>query len=358
VALPGRTVFRSAGAALIFLLALEAWAFAGEPAFYGGKTVTVIEGRRPGGLGSARTQVVSKYLQKHLSGKPSMVYQYMPAGAGLAAANHMAGVAKRDGLTIGNVGTALYSNAVFGETGVRYKLDDFTFLGSASLGGPYGLVIRSALGIDSVDKLKGAKGIRFANRAVGHSLYILDRLMAWIFELNDPRWVLGLGDDEIYLAMERGEADARVHNLHVIVQERSRWLQGGYTFPAGMKNPRGKGPEVVPGFSYRPRTIDQYADTELKRAVLGLHNATRAGGSIFFVPRGIPEPVLKELRGAFDRIWSDPEFAEEYPRVAGEPLDPITGDEIEQVIGQMPQDPKVTEVYKQLIGGGPLPAAR
>jgi hypothetical protein len=209
-----------------------------------------------------------------------------------------------------------------------------------------------------VEKLRGTKGLRFANRAVGHSLYILDRLMAWIFELSEPRWVLGLGDDEIYLAIERGEADARVHNLHVIAQERSRWLQGGYTFPVGMKNPRGKGPEVVSGFPYRPPTIDRYADTELKRAVLQLHNATRAGGSVFFVPKGIPEPALKELRDAFEKVWKDPEFAEEYPRVAGEPLDPITGNEIEEVIRQMPQDAKVTEVYKQLIGGGALPVAR
>ncbi len=93
--------------------------------YYEGKTLVVIEGRRPGGTGSLRTQATMKYVQKHLSGNPSIVYKYMPGGGGTAAANHMANRAKRDGLTIANIGTGLYSNAMFGARGVRYKLEDF-----------------------------------------------------------------------------------------------------------------------------------------------------------------------------------------------------------------------------------------
>ncbi len=117
--------------------------------FYQGKTLVLIEGRRPGGMGSFRAQATAMYLQKHLPGRPSIVYKYMPGGGGTQAANYLANSAKRDGLTIANVGTGVYSNALFGARGVRYKLDDFVFLGSPTSGGPYTLIIRPELGLDT-----------------------------------------------------------------------------------------------------------------------------------------------------------------------------------------------------------------
>jgi hypothetical protein len=35
---------------------------------------------------------------------------------------------------------------------------------------------------------------------------------------------------------------------------------------------------------------------------------------------------------------------------------PFTGEEIERVLRQLPQDPRITDIYKQLIGAGPLPS--
>jgi hypothetical protein len=76
------------------------------------------------------------------------------------------------------------------------------------------------------------------------------------------------------------------------------------------------------------------------------------------VAKGIPGPALKALNDAFDRLWKDPQFAEEYKKLSGEPTDPITGLEIQQVLDRMPKEPKVMEVYKQIITAGPLPPAR
>ena len=74
---------------------------AGAP-FYQGKTLTVIQGRTPGGTGDLRTRTVIQHLKRFLPGNPTIVSQYMPGGGGTLAANHLANVAKRDGLTIGN----------------------------------------------------------------------------------------------------------------------------------------------------------------------------------------------------------------------------------------------------------------
>jgi tripartite-type tricarboxylate transporter receptor subunit TctC len=332
---------------------------AGEAPFYQGKTVTIVEGRAAGGTGTLRTQAVTKYLQKYLPGNPAVVYQHIAGGGGTAAANHLVNVAKRDGLTIGNIGTGVYSAAIFGAKGVRYKLDDFVFLGSASSGGPYMLLGRPGLGTDTAEKLRAQKGLRFANRSVGHTMYILDRVMAWTLELEEPRWILGYNDAEIDPALQRGEADIRSTNLNSFLRDIPNAIKEGYTVPIIMRNTKGRGAEFVTQF---PKTkashLDQFLDTELKKQVLRLHDSSRPGSSVFMIAKGAPEPALKALAEAFDRVWKDPQFAEEYKKLSGEPTDPITGPEIHQVLEQMPRDPKIMEIYQQIIGAGPLPPAR
>jgi tripartite-type tricarboxylate transporter receptor subunit TctC len=340
-------------------LVFSGLAAAAEAPFYQGKTVTIIEGREAGGTGSLRTQAVIKYLQKYLAGNPAVVYQHMGGGGGTAAANYLVNSARRDGLTIGNIGTGVYSAAIFGAAGVRYKLEDFIFLGSASTGGPYLLLSRPGLGTDTAEALKKQKGLRFANRSVGHTMYILDRVMAWTLELQEPRWILGYNDQEIDLALRRGEADIRSTNLNSFLRDIPNALGEGFAVPVIMRNTKGRGAEIVPEF---PKTkaayVDQFLDTELKRQVLRLHDSSRPGSSVFMIAKGAPEPAVKALNEAFERVWQDRQFAEEYRKLSGEPTDPITGPEIDQVLERMPRDPKIMEIYKQIIGAGPLPPAR
>lgn len=347
---------RLAWACMIGLLSV-ATGMAAEAPFYQGKNLVVVEGREPGGTGALRTQTAMKFAQKYLPGNPTVVYHYISGGGGIAAANHMANVVRRDGLTIANIGTEIYS-VIFGAPAVRYKLEDFVFLGSPVAGGPHTLLIRPGLELDSVEKLKKYQGLRFGGRSVGHGTYTTDRLMAFILELKDPRWVLGYNDDELDLALERGEADARSQSVPSVLKKRAQYLDRGYSIPFIMRNTVGKGAEVAPGFPQGRPTLDQFADTELKRAVLDLHNNSRPGSAIFLAPKGIPEPALKALREAFNRMWQDPQFIKEYERIADEPADPITGDQIHRALQAIPKDPKVFEVYKQLITNAPLPPAR
>jgi tripartite-type tricarboxylate transporter receptor subunit TctC len=331
---------------------------AAEQPFYSGKTITVLIGTSPGGTGGLRYTTVMKYLPKYIPGNPTIVAQYMAGAGGVAAANHLAGMGKRDGLTLGAISSALYTSAILGATGVRYKLDDFVFLGAPYSGGPHTLVVRPGLHLDSVEKLKAYKGLRFADRSVGHAIYIIDRLMAYVLELNDPKWIFGYNQQEGDLALERGEADALASTLHSFTRERLPWLEKGYTVPVVLRNPAGRGAESVPEFPQNRAHLEQYADTPLKRAILQFHRAMRPSASVLFAPRGIPAPALRDLKQAFARVWDDRQFAEEYARLIAEPNDPITGEEIEKVLGQLPKDPKIMQIYKEISGLGALPPVR
>jgi hypothetical protein len=329
---------------------------AGEAPFYQGKTITLIAVDQPGGTGDLRTRVVTQFLQKHLPGNPNIVMQYIPND--VLAANTLANVAKRDGLTLGRVNSSVYANAIFGAEGARYKLSDFSYFGGAEAGGPYLLILRPGLGIDSVEKLKAYKGLRFANRNVGHTMYILDRMMAFTLDLKEPKWILGYNSQEIRLAMERGEADAQSNSIPSFMRGTQHWLKEGFTIPLIMKNIKGRGAEVAPGFPQDRPSLDQFTDTEFKKAVLRFHNSIRPSGTVFVAPKGIPDPALRALGEAFNRVWSDPQFAKEFARVTKEQPDPVTGEEVDRVLEQAPKDRKIMEVYRQIIGAGPLPSSR
>ncbi len=344
------------GAAL-FLVFSSSSGLAGP--YYQGKTLTMVQGRTPGGTGDIRARVVINYLQKHLEGNVTIVSRYMPGGGGTLAANFMAKKAKRDGFTIGNIGSSMFPNAILKSRGVRYKLDDFIFLGSPSPGNPYTLVITPRLNLKTVEAVKAYKGLRFGQRSVGHAMYILDRVIAYVLDLKDPIWVLGYSSSELPLAVEKGEVDAQSQSIPGLMRGTPHWLKENFAFPVTIKNAAGQGAEAVPAFPQGLPTLDQFADTELKRKLLQFNNTIRPASAPYFVPKGIPEPALKALKEAFSKIWNDPQFAVDYKKAtAGEDAVPITGENIDRVLRSRPSDPEVLAIYKQLIGAGPLPPSR
>lgn len=342
---------------LVAVVMTSGYAMAAEVPFYQGKTLTVVEARAAGGTGSLRTQTAMKYLSKYLPGNPAIAYQFMPGGGGAIAMNHLASVARKDGLTIGNVSSGIFAAIITGAPSLRFKLEEIRWLGSGTSGTPTALVIRPGLGIDSVEKLRAHTGLRFANRSVGHSMYIRDRLTAFILELKEPRWILGYSDQEIRLALERGEADAQFGGIAGHVREAKEWFQRGFTVPVILKNGKGEGAERYPDFPQGRPGVDEFADTGIKKAMLAIYHATNSG-SVFFVHRDIPEPSLKALKEAFNKMWKDPEYAKEHERLTNEAADPTTGDEIHALLAQVPKDAKIIDAYKQLIAAGPLPPAK
>src|SRR5262245_15703177 len=86
--------------------------------FYRGKTITIIQGRDPGGSGDLRAKAMIPFLQKHIPGNPTVISEYMPGGGGRKAANHVFRSSRPDGLTIGNAGSSMVQLELLGESGV------------------------------------------------------------------------------------------------------------------------------------------------------------------------------------------------------------------------------------------------
>ena len=76
------------GTLLVSLGLVPSYGFS-QAAFFQGKTITVIQGRDPGGTGDLRVKALFPFLQKYIPGNPTIVSEYMPGGGSRKAANHI-----------------------------------------------------------------------------------------------------------------------------------------------------------------------------------------------------------------------------------------------------------------------------
>jgi len=320
--------------------------------FYQDKTINVVLGGPPAGSADLRTRAVINVLRKHIPGNPTIVMQYMGSGGGRQAANHVYGVAKPDGLTIGSMGAALVTNAVLGATGVQYDIDKFTYLGTPDSAQHYLFVTHRHAGLDTLEKLRTASGVRIGGQSVGHPVYITGRLFAYILGLKDPKFVVGFTGPEIDVAIAQREADARVNTGDSILRRNRDWLDKGLIdVHAGIEIPKG---ERHPRFAQAP-DLETFAKSEREKRILGMFRAFRLAGQNFFLPPGVPKERAQILVEAMRKTLADPEFSKEYQKLSNETPTPLMPEALEKVIRELPRDPAVVEVFNKLAGADPLP---
>jgi tripartite-type tricarboxylate transporter receptor subunit TctC len=292
------------------------------------------------------------YLKKHIPGQPTIVIENMPGAAGMKAVNHAYSSAKPDGLSIAAVGAGLAAGAVLGLPGARYDIDKLIYLGSTESGDPYVFLSRKEAGLDSLEKLRAASGLRVGAQAVGHAVYISGRLFAYLLGLKDPKMVLGYGGPELDIALARGEVDVRANSADTVVRRNQEALeQGQFHIQATITIPKGK---FHPRFAKVP-DLDSFARSEKERQLVNLFRTFLYPRWPYVLPPGTPADIVKILRTAIAKAFDDPEFHKEFKKLmAGEPT-PLTGEEVESAMRALPRDPEIVGLYKKIAEHGPLP---
>jgi tripartite-type tricarboxylate transporter receptor subunit TctC len=326
--------------------------FAQTP-FYKDKNIVVVLGGPPSGSADLRTRGVIAGLRRNIPGNPNIVMQYMGGGGGRQAANHVYNVAKPDGLTIGSMGAALVTNAVLGATGVQYDIDKLTYLGTPDSSEHYLFVSYRHAGLDTIEKLRAASGVRVAAQSVGHPVYITGRLFAYILGLKDPRFVVGFTGPEIDIAIERREADARSNTGDSMVRRNKVWLEKNLIdIHAGIEIPRGNRHSR---FAKVP-DLETFAKADVEKKIMQLFRSFRQAGQNFFLPPGVPADRVQILREAMRKTLSDPETMKEYFKISGQEPSPLMPEALEKVIRELPRDAEAIGLFNKLAGGDPLPA--
>ncbi len=320
--------------------------------YYQGKTITVVRGGSPGGTGDMQARALIPYLKKYIPGEPTIIIENMPGAAGMKAVNYIHASAKPDGLKIGAVGSGLVAGAILGLPGAEYDLDKLIDLGSTESGDPYVFLSRREAGFDSMEKLRAASGIRIGAQSVGHSIYVSGRLFAYVLGLKEPRMVVGYGGPELDVALLQGEVDARSNQADTVVRRNREALEKGlFRVHATITIPKGK-------FHSRFTTVpelDSFTKNEKERQLVNLYRAFLYPRWPYILPPGTPAETVKILQAAMAKAFKDPEFHKEFQKHMGGEATPLTGEEVEAAIREMPRDPEIVGLYKKLADHGPLP---
>src|SRR5262245_18279365 len=95
--------------------------------FYKGKTITILVGSTSGGGYDGDARVVARNIGRHIPGNPTVIVQNMPGARGLAAANSLYNIAKRDGTFMGLLERVHLVDAYLIPDGIRYDERKFNW---------------------------------------------------------------------------------------------------------------------------------------------------------------------------------------------------------------------------------------
>ena len=325
-----------------------------QSSFFQGKTVTILESSAPGGVGSMRTKAIAPFLQKYIPGNPTVVMQYMDGGGGRKAANHMYQTVRPDGLTIGRMSTPFVMHPILGESGVLYDIDKVHYLGTSYSGGYHVFFTRREAGLDSLEKLRAASGLKIGSQSVGHLIYISGRMFAYLMGLKQPKFVTGYTSPELDVAIEQGEIDTRSTVADALLHEKPQWVDKRLMdFHGLIEIPKGR-KHAHPRFAELP-DIETFAKSEIDRKIVRLYRTFVGSGNPFILPPGTPKERVQVLQEAMRKTYSDPEFFKEYTKITGLKAEPQLPEDLEQTIKEMPRDREAVELFKKLTGPEPLP---
>jgi tripartite-type tricarboxylate transporter receptor subunit TctC len=320
--------------------------------FYQGKTITVIAGQEPGGLGDLRLKSILPYLKKHIPGQPNIVAEYMPGGGGRKAANYIYRTARPDGLTLGYPPGGFIRAAVLNEPGVDYDLDKLNFFGVAESEDHYVFLTRRDANLGTLDRLRASSGIRIGGQSVGHVVHTLARLFAYILRLKEPKFITGYSGPEMDQALIRGELDARVSVVPSLLRRNPEWIEKKLVdvhvilqIPKASTHPR---------FAHLPE-LESFARTDKERRLLEIYRSFSIAGATFITPPGTSPERIRTLRDAITAAYKDPDFFKDYEKITGETPSPLTPDEFDEIIKKLPRNPEDLDLFKKVAGAGPLP---
>ncbi|MDB5641041.1 MAG: tripartite tricarboxylate transporter family receptor [Hyphomicrobiales bacterium] len=310
--------------------------------FYKGKTVSIIIGTSPGNDYDFRGRLLGRYIGAHIPGQPTVVPRNMPGAGGIQAANWMAALAPRDGTTLHMIMSNMMSAQAMDVKAVKYDTRQFTWIGNTT-NAPNVMATWHTTGVTSIDDMRKRSVTVGAPMGTAGVIYaeLMNALIATKLNI-----VTGYpGGNEVNLAMERGEVDARASN---------NWASWKANQPEWLKDHKINiivqvGLRRSPDLPNVP-LLSELATNESDRQVMEFLSADTAIARSLVTTPGVPADRITALRRAFDAVMKDPQFLAEADKAKMD-ISPTTGEEAQKIADSIVNAPKdVVERSKALLG--------
>jgi tripartite-type tricarboxylate transporter receptor subunit TctC len=297
--------------------------------FYRGKTITILIGFPAGGSYDTYAKLAAANLKRFVPGEPSIVVQTRPGGSGVGAVTYFSANAPKDGTMLGLFPETIAISQQTEPKLSRWNVHDFTYIGAfANSNGVF--VVRKDAPALTVDQMRATTVHVGCNGRTGAS-YINPALLKAYAGLKFELHCGYPGSNEIAIALARGEIDVTAGAWNGW-RNRSLLLDGTVL------------PVIQAGVSRHkelagvPLMQELIADRK-KAEVSEFLSAGSAIGRALLAPRSAPAERIAALRAAFLAMTADEKFKGEVQK-SGLELDPISGDDLDQITARILQTPR------------------
>ena len=316
--------------------------------FYRGRNVTIYIPSAPGGVNDIAGRMVARFLPKYIPGSPKITPRNDEGAAGIAMANRIYNSSDKDGSVIAIIERATPQLAIQGDPNVKFDPEKFTWLGSLSsyVDDAYILVVNDNSPVRSVEDLKAGQmtmQVAAMNPSTTNTIFAAIAKNTLGLNISIIRGYTGAAP--MFLAMQRGEADAQVVGLSSIKAGQPALWSGNQVralIQFGRMTRNAELPNVPTGRELAPNAE---ALALLDFAELPFFMALP-----FFAPPGLPADRAHALQKAFMAMCADVEFQAEAKRYNLD-LSPIDGEAVRRLLAQAAKTPKsVIESYNDIVG--------
>jgi tripartite-type tricarboxylate transporter receptor subunit TctC len=313
---------------------------------YAGKQIRMVIASGAGGGYDTYGRLMTRHMGKYIPGNPTFVTQNMQGASGITATNWTYTVAPKDGTVMLATYNAIMAEPLYGNPAARFDPRKFESVGSISKQQNICATWHTSP-IKTIQDAKTREVTVASTGATGNSATlpkILNTILGTKFKL-----ILGYSTTEARLAVERGEVDGicglsystlKASNPDWIINKRINvLLQTGAKAQAGL--------ETVPVL------VDLVPNADDKK-VIELISFPEEIGRPFVMPPGTPKEMVTLVRRAFDAALKDPALLAEAEKTMLE-VDPVTGEEMEQLLIRAYDTPKPLVQRAIELGGSGAP---
>ena len=296
--------------------------------FYRGKSISLVVSTAAGGGYDLWARLLSRHFSRHIPGNPNVVVQNTPGSGGLRVMNQLNSVSPRDGTVLAIVHSTAPFTPLLEPQRANFDAKSYGWIGSMTKESSLCIGWGTAKAKTFADLTKHE--LIVGSTGAGSHMEIYPRLMNRLFNTKF-RIVSGYkGGNDIYIAMERGEAEGRCGlTMPALRVVRPDWIAQkkiNFLIQTGLS----PGPD--PALKGVPMLLDM-ARNEHERQMMELLFVNGELQVPLFTPPGVPAARLAALRDAFRKTLQDPELIEDGRKQKMEPTF-VSGEQVAQLIAK------------------------
>ena len=308
-----------------FFLVSTPYAATPDYEFYKGKVINYIVATKPGGGYDAYARLIAKHMEKFIPGV-TMIIRNIPGAGHIIGANETFH-AKPDGLTIGTFNTGLIYSQIVGQSGIRFDLTKYSWVGKANSEMRVLIVGQKTPHKTIQELIQSKEPIKMPCAGIGSQDYNETLILSEAFGANFKP-VPGYAGREGEMAILRGEVVGMIGSytglLTFIKAEGCRILLqfGSNRYP----------------LSGIPTASEQNLSPKAKSLVQLANNICELG-RLTGAPPGVPPQRLEVLREAYKKTLTSPELLKAGEKM-GLTFDPEYGEDVAKMMREAINQPE------------------